>query len=261
MGIEIIESESLDISSDYIEFLSETALVAKKIVDCKPLRAFFQSKKFLQISAIELLQCEDFFMKYREHEITTLLIDYHSKYGVPVWTFFTKSKFFVDEVPMPEEWNGVTLKNKVDDWIAEKFRKSSDETRDLTDVILQILDSAVYPFAFSLAFFVDFYRSFIVEDLEEGIALGEHTSLGIHILTKFCLQEDHSRVICLEAYEVENVAYASAIALMMNNGGLRFCKCCGKMFVADRPRAEYCSPRCRNQYNTRMSRLRKRTDV
>ena len=46
LGIEIIESESLDISSDYIEFLSETALVAKKIVDCKPLRAFFSLKNF-----------------------------------------------------------------------------------------------------------------------------------------------------------------------------------------------------------------------
>jgi hypothetical protein len=39
---------------------------------------------------------------------------------------------------------------------------------------------------------------------------------------------------------------------------LRICKHCDKAFVAERPNAVFCSPRCKNQYNVYKSRGKKK---
>lgn len=51
-----------------------------------------------------------------------------------------------------------------------------------------------------------------------------------------------------------NLAYA----LLCSGEGkaVRQCKHCGKFFIADDLRAEYCSPRCRGAYNSKMTRKR-----
>lgn len=37
---------------------------------------------------------------------------------------------------------------------------------------------------------------------------------------------------------------------------IRQCKHCGKFFIAEDLRAEYCSPGCRGAYNSKMTRMR-----
>ena len=258
LSIKAIGRQPQDIAEKYLDFLTETALLAKRTVDCAPLSKFFLTKKLSTVSASELLQKEDFFVQHRDHELTKLLIDYHTKYGVPIWTVLTEHKFAVDETDVPEEWNAHLLRSSILGLAQSLLHLPVPEDHNLSDILLTLLEDGVYPLALSVPFLIDFYHHFIAEDAEDDIVLGERTPLGIHIKTRFALQEDHSRTICLEAHEIENVAYAAAIALMMDNSGLRFCKCCGRLFIADRPRAEYCSPRCRNVYNTRMSRLRKK---
>ena len=164
----------------------------------------------------------------------------------------------MEETELPQEWTTPPTRAKLLDWIRNPDCLPRSLEKELTEVLTKIGEAGVYPLVVSLPFFIDFYHHFIAEDSNNDIVLGERSALGIHIRAQLTLLEDHSRVINLEAYELENAAYAAAITLMMDNGGLRFCKCCGKMFVADRPRSEYCSPRCRNIYNTRMSRLRKK---
>ena len=41
---------------------------------------------------------------------------------------------------------------------------------------------------------------------------------------------------------------------------MRVCKKCSKFFVASRPSAVFCSPRCKNQYNVYKNRAKNKTD-
>ena len=260
LSLKGFERTGRDISNSFLEFLSDTALLAKQTVDCKVLLRFFDAKDISTISTFELLQKEDFFVHNKNDNLTNSLIDYHSKYGVPVWTVWTKDSFFISETECPAEWNISSFRGTISEFIRKSFTLSPDKENDTIDILSELAEKNAYPLAFSIPFLIDFYHHFITEDAEAPIVLGTRTPHGIYIKTNFSLLKDRSRVISLEAYELENVAYAAAIILMMDNGGLRFCKCCAKMFVADRPRAEYCSPRCRNVYNTRMSRLRQKSN-
>ena len=44
------------------------------------------------------------------------------------------------------------------------------------------------------------------------------------------------------------------------NNPIRVCKKCSKFFVASRPSAVFCSPRCKNQYNVYKNRAKNKTD-
>ena len=44
------------------------------------------------------------------------------------------------------------------------------------------------------------------------------------------------------------------------NNPMRVCKKCSKFFVASRPSAVFCSPRCKNQYNVYKNRAKNKTD-
>ena len=44
------------------------------------------------------------------------------------------------------------------------------------------------------------------------------------------------------------------------NNPMRVCKKCSKFFVASRPSAVFCNPRCKNQYNVYKNRAKNKTD-
>ncbi|NCB34911.1 MAG: hypothetical protein EOM58_02580 [Clostridia bacterium] len=54
------------------------------------------------------------------------------------------------------------------------------------------------------------------------------------------------------------LALQMALSLMLTAEGqsIRMCKRCSKAFVASRPAAVFCSPRCKNQYNVYKSRAK-----
>ena len=38
---------------------------------------------------------------------------------------------------------------------------------------------------------------------------------------------------------------------------MKLCKHCGKIFIASRPNVQFCTPKCKNQYNVYKSRAKK----
>ena len=64
------------------------------------------------------------------------------------------------------------------------------------------------------------------------------------------------RLICEYASHKAVIDFAFAKAVTDERKPLRYCKHCGKVFYANDPRTEFCSPNCRNQFNVYKSRAR-----
>ena len=78
--------------------------------------------------------------------------------------------------------------------------------------------------------------SYHIELLEQPTLVWDFHSLllGIQLLLSFMLTDEHNP--------------------------MRVCKKCSKFFVASRPSAVFCSPRCKNQYNVYKDRAKNKTD-
>ena len=78
--------------------------------------------------------------------------------------------------------------------------------------------------------------SYHIELLEQPTLVWDFHSLllGIQLMLSFMLTDEHNP--------------------------MRVCKKCSKFFVASRPSAVFCSPRCKNQYNVYKNRAKNKTD-
>lgn len=60
-----------------------------------------------------------------------------------------------------------------------------------------------------------------------------------------------------QVYDLTSCINLAYVTLTTGQGkAIRQCKHCGKFFIAEALRAEYCSPRCRGAYNSKMTRKR-----
>ena len=97
---------------------------------------------------------------------------------------------------------------------------------------------------------LDLYLRFL-EGMERGDFFLRNSEWMIHY--------EHEKTPRLNAQVFDLLSCINlAHAFLVSGEGkaVRQCKHCGKFFIAEDLRAEYCSPRCRGAYNSKMTRKR-----
>lgn len=229
-------------SEQLLQLLLDTADLAKDLAESKDLIRFY-AKYHLTPVLSNILSVPDFFNVHPDHLLTQKLIEYHHKYGIPDFT--SDGNFALDlSTDIPKGWNCIYEKTKYTDISENPY----------TENLIGLTGEGVYPIVLSLCFFLDFYNRFLDVEYKEKLYC---RMLQEHIKFDFVYYPDEA-VMELRNSEVGfwHAAYTGALSMLLNGNTIGICKHCRNVFVRSRPNAEYCSARCRNAFNVRMSNLR-----
>lgn len=211
------------------------------VVDCDIFMDYCLSYKMLPLRDAEFWRCGDFFaahLKEAQPMIDTLF-NFVSRYGLPVWE---PQSVVTTTYPARYEQRFMTLHQDEDDDVTYMVRYEATKRACQSTGSVPVCTVALM--------FLDFYLRFI-----EGIDDGQFSIRRAEWMIS-CGQEKTPRLFA-QVYDLTTCINLAYTMLTAGQGkAVRQCKHCQKFFIADDWRSEYCSPRCRGAYNSKMTRKR-----
>lgn len=198
------------------------------------------SHKMLPLCDVEFWRCGDFFeTNPREAQpLVDTLLAFVRRYGLPAW----EQKGITTTYPARYEQRAMAVRQDDDGTTGyllhyEIIRRACASTGAVPACTLALM-------------LLNFYLQFI-----EGIDVGYFPIRN----AEWALRFEHKKTPELVAQVSDlttciNLAYAQLVS--GEGKAIRQCKHCQTFFIADDWRAEYCSPRCRGAYNSKMTRKR-----
>lgn len=167
------------------------------------------------------------------------LFNFVSRYGLPVWE---PQSVVTTTYPARYEQRLMALHQDEGDDVTYMVRYEAAKRACQTTGAVPVCTVALM--------LLDFYLRFI-----EGIDDGQFSIRRAEWIIS-CGQEKTPGLFA-QVYDLTTCINLAYTMLTAGQGkAVRQCKHCQKFFIADDWRAEYCSPRCRGAYNSKMTRKR-----
>ncbi len=216
------------------------------VAGCDAFMDYCLSHKILPLEDVAFWRCGDFFAPNpkKAGPLVDIILDFVYHYGLPVWE------------------PGTTVLTTYPAWYGNRAMamRQDDPGNDMSHLLrYETIQracvrsrSGAVPVGTLALILLNFYLQFI-----EGIDVGYFNIQNAEWSLKF----EHKKTPELIAHVSDlttciNLAYAQLVS--GEGKAVRQCKHCQKFFIADDWRAEYCSPRCRGAYNSKMTRKRVR---
>ena len=216
------------------------------VAGCDAFMDYCLSHKMLPLREIEFWRYGDFFAGNPKdaRPLVETLLDFVYRYGLPIWdincvvhaSYPTRYEQRAMAVHSDNDDSGSDIEYLVQ---YEAMKRACARSK-----------SGAIPVCTLALMLLNFYLQLI-----EGMDAGHFSVRN----TEWTLDFEHNKTPELRAqvYDLTtciNLAYAQLVS--GEGKAIRQCKHCQKFFIADDWRAEYCSPRCRGAYNSKMTRKR-----
>lgn len=220
-------------------FLLDVVRAGAEIANCDTFLEYGISHGMLLLRDAEFWRYGDFFTACPKDNQTVadVLAAFAARYGLPVWEDIVTTTY-----PVRYAQRLMVLHQDGDDDMAYMVRYEATKRA--------CRRSGAVPVCTLALTLLDFYLQFI-----EGVSDKQFTVRHADWLMAYG-QEKTPRLTA-QVYDLTtciNLAYAMLVS--GQGKAIRQCKHCQKFFIADDWRAEYCSPRCRGAYNSKMTRKR-----
>lgn len=214
------------------------------VANCDDFLDYCLSQKILPLEDVMFWRCGDFFASNpkKAGPLVDTILDFVYRHGLPTWEPGAR---VLTNYPARYENQAMSMRQDEPD---------NDMTYLMQFEIVQRAcirnKSGAVPVCTLALTFLKFYLQFI-----EGVDVGH---FNIHN-AEWTLRFEHKKTPELIAHVSDlttciNLAYAQLVS--GEGSAVRQCKHCQKFFIAEDLRAEYCSPRCRGAYNSKMTRKR-----
>ncbi len=224
---------------DTDSLLLDTVQAGAAVADCAPFLECCVAHKILPLRDAEFWRHGDFFAAHPKEAqpIIGTLLAFVGRYGLPAWEGIVTTTY-----PARYAQRLMALHQGGSDDVAYMVQYEA--------VRRACQSSGAVPICTLALTLLDFYLQWI-----EGLGGGAFPIRHADWLMTYG-QEKTPRLTA-QVYDLTtciNLAYA---ALATGQGkAVRQCKHCQKFFIAEDRRAEYCSPKCRGAYNSKMTRKR-----
>ena len=142
----------------------------------------------------------------------------------------------------------------VDYWVFTIFQREYAER-------LEWLEQQFTDWAFTLTSCFFYYEDYDNLSVETRLLYQQAMSAFDGIAPTYHIELHDKPVIIWDFHSLLlGVQMMFSFLLTDDRNPLRMCRHCGKAFIASRPSAVFCSPRCKNQYNVYKSRKKKEND-
>lgn len=224
-----------DIDGLLLDVVKAGAVVAA----CELFLDYCLSHKMLPLRDVEFWQYGDFFTAcpLEGQPIVDALLTFAGRYGLPVWEGIVTTTY-----PARYAQRAMATHQGENSDTAYMIRYETTKRVCAPSGAVPICTLALTLLDFYLRFIegID-ERQFPIRNAQWMMGYGQEKTPGLYV-------QVYDLTTCI------NLAYA-----MLTTGqgkAVRQCKNCGKFFIADDWRAEYCSPKCRGAYNSKMTRKR-----
>lgn len=209
------------------------------IANCGPFLDYCLAHKMLPLRDAEFWECGDFFTSHPNEgqPILDALLDFTGRYGLPVWEGIVTTTY-----PARYAQQAMAIRQDENDDTAYMIRYEATKRTCAPTGAVPACTLALTLLDFYLRFIerID-ERQFPIRNAQWMMGYGQEKAPGLYA-------QVYDLTTCI------NLAYT-----MLTTGqgkAVRQCKHCGKFFIAEDWRSEYCSPRCRGAYNSKMTRKR-----
>lgn len=211
------------------------------VAGCVPFLDFCLAHKMLPLRDAEFWAYGDFFTANSKtaKPLVDILLDFAGRYGLPAWD---SQSAVMSYYPARYERQMMELCQDEQDSDAYLLRYEM--------VKRACRSSGTVPACTLALVLLDFYLQFVegLNDRQFAVRQADWlVSYGYEKTPRLTAQV-YDLTTCI------NLAYA--FASTGEGKAVRQCKHCHKFFITDDWRAEYCSPRCRGAYNSKMTRKR-----
>ncbi len=220
--------------------LLDTVRAGAVVAGCEPFLEYCIAHKMLLLRDAEFWLYGDFFSNHPKEEqpIVDALLAFVRRYGLPVWEGVVTTTY-----PARYAQRLMALhQDGSDDMVAYMVRYEAARRA--------CQSSGAVPVCTLALILLDFYLQWI-EGLDGGAFPIRHADWLM------AYGQEKTPRLTAQVYDLTtciNLAYA---VLTTGQGkAVRQCKHCQKSFIAEDWRAEYCSPKCRGAYNSKMTRKR-----
>jgi len=225
-----------DIDSLLLDVVKAGAVVAAS----DPFLDYCLSHKMLPLRDAEFWLYGDFFTAHPSEgqPIVDVLLDFAGRYGLPIWEEAIVSTTY----PARYAQRCMATHSGQNDDIAYMLVYKAAKRR--------CLPTAAVPICTMVLTLLDFYLRFV-----EGVDNQQFRIRNADWLMA-CGQEK-TPMLYAQVYDLTTCINLAYVTLTTGQGkAIRQCKHCQKFFIAEDWRSEYCSPRCRGAYNSKMTRKR-----
>lgn len=224
-----------DIDGLLLDVVKAGAVVAA----CEPFLDYCLSHKMLPLRDVEFWEYGDFFATHPQESqpILDALLTFAERYGLPVWEGIVTTTY-----PARYAQRAMAIHQDGNDDTAYMIRYEATKRACASTGAIPACTLTLTLLDFYLRFIegID-ERQFPIRNAQWMMGYGQEKTPGLYA-------QVYDLTTCI------NLAYA-----MLTTGqgkAVRQCKHCGKFFIAEDWRSEYCSPRCRGAYNSKMTRKR-----
>ncbi len=224
---------------DMDDLLLDTVRAGAVVAGCEPFLNCCLSHKMLPLRDAEFWLYGDFFAAHPklEQPIVDALLAFVGRYGLPVWEGIVTTTY-----PARYAQRLMALRQDGNDDAAYMIHYEA--------VRWACQSSGAIPVCTLALTMLDFYLQWI-----EGIGSGAFPIRHADWLMAYG-QEKTPRLNA-QVYDLASCINLAYVTLTTGQGkAVRQCKHCGKFFIAEDWRSEYCSPKCRGAYNSKMTRKR-----
>ena len=224
-----------DIDGLLLEVVKAGAVVA----GCEPFLDYCLSRKMLPLRDVEFWRYGDFFApRPKEGQpILDALLDFAGRYGLPIWEGIVTTTY-----PARYAQRLMALHQDGNDDVAYLTRYEAARQACQSSGAVPVCTLALTLLDFYLQWIEGLNGGFLpIRHADWLMAYGQEKTPGLYA-------QVYDLTTCI------NLAYALLTA--GQGRAVRQCKHCGTFFIAEDRRAEYCSPRCRGAYNSKMTRRR-----
>ncbi len=224
---------------DMDSLLLDTVRAGAAVAGCEPFLEYCMAHKMLPLRDVEFWQYGDFFTTHptEGQPIVDALLAFVGRYGLPVWEGSVTTTY-----PARYAQRLMALHQDGSDDMAYMVQYEA--------VRRACQSSGAVPVCTLALTLLDFYLQWI-----EGLSSGAFPIRHADWLMAY--GQEKTPKLTAQVYDLTtciNLAYA--ILTTGQGKAVRQCKHCQKFFIAKDWRAEYCSPRCRGAYNSKMTRKR-----
>lgn len=222
-------------------FLLDVVRAGAAVANCDAFMDYCLTYKLLPLRDAEFWRYGDFFAAHQKEAqpMVDTLFNFVSRYGLPVWE---PQSVVTTIYPARYEQRLMTLHQDEDDDVTCMVRYEAAKRACQSTGAVPVCTVALM--------LLDFYLRFI-----EGVDDGQFSIRR----TEWMISYGHEKTPGLFAQVYDLTACINLAYTMLTAGqgkAVRQCKHCQRFFIADDWRAEYCSPRCRGAYNSKMTRKR-----
>ncbi len=224
---------------DADSLLLDTVRAGAAVANCEPFLEYCTAHKMLPLRDAEFWLHGDFFTTHPKEgqSIVDALLAFVGQYGLPVWEGIITTTY-----PARYAQRLMTLRQDGNEDVAYMIHYEA--------VRRACQSSGAVPVCTLALTLLDFYLQWI-EGLDGGAFPIRHADWMM------AYGQEKTPRLTAQVYDLTtciNLAYA---VLTTGQGkAIRRCKHCRKFFIAEDRRAEYCSPKCRGAYNSKMTRMR-----